>query len=102
MVKPGLAPMRRVPLLVKVPVPRFRPPPLRNWPLLVKDRLPRLKLAPAATSIVPAFAAKPAVDDRVPAWTRKVPELTKLVGWNCTDPVSSMLPRFTTEAALLS
>ena len=101
-VNPGLAPMLSVPLLVKVPVPRLILPPLRNWPLLVKDRLLRVKLAPAATSIVPAFAAKPAVVDSVPVWTRRVPVLTKLVGWICVDPVSSMLPRFTTLAALLS
>ena len=80
-VNPGLAPIRSVPLLVKVPVPMFTPPPLTNKPLLAKEALPtRAKLAPAATVIVPALAANADVVDRLPVCTLIVPLFTKLVG----------------------
>ena len=101
--KPGLDPIRSVPLLVKVPVPRDMLPALANWPLLANDAFPlRLNAAPAAISIVPAFAAKPVFEVKVPLCTRKVPELTKLATWNVMEPVSASVPRFTTLAALLS
>ena len=102
-VKPGLAPIRSVPLLVSVPVPRLMEPALCRMPLLMNDALDwRVKLLPAATRRVPALAANPADEVSVPAWTITDPEFTKLVTEIVEDPVSDIVPKFTTLAALLS
>ena len=79
-VKPGLAPIRKVPLLVKVPVPRLTVPPVSTVPVFVNDALlMRENIAPWAIVIVPALVANPADELRVPEVTANAPALLKLV-----------------------
>ena len=95
---PGLAPIRSVPLLVRVPVPRLMFPPVSSVPLLMKDALlDRLKLAPNPTLMVPALAANPEDDDMNPADRLMVPTLVKVVEsmvsvWPAT--LALMMPLF--------
>ena len=106
-VKPGLAPIFRVPLLVNVPVPILIEPPLvMTAPtLLISEALlERLKMAPWLMLTVPALAAKPDVVVSVPALTPRVPLLVKLLGlmrkvWPAVLPIR--VPALTTLARLL-
>ena len=105
-VKPGLAPILSVPLLVNVPVPMSMVPPLMMTPpelLMNVAVLGRLKVAPWLIWIVPAFVPNPEFVDIDPALTLSVPLLVKfpevmLKDWPAVLPIK--VPEFTTVAAL--
>ena len=103
-VKPGLAPIFSMPLLVSVPVPMLREPPLNIVPVLFSDTLLRRKTAPCVMLMVPTLMAKPVPDVKVPAVADKVPLLTNelvamVVVWPAT--FCRMVPLLTRPPVLL-
>ena len=106
-VKPGLAPMRNVPLLVKMPVPKLTVPPVEKTPLLVKEALEtRLNVAPWLILMVPVLVANLASVLSVPALAPRVPLLVNEepvpLSWMVVVPLAVLakMPSLITVTAL--